>query len=262
MRKTGLVTGAASGLGYEFSNILAKDCYDLVLVDINEQKLMATKQEIEKKHNINIDTIICDLHDPESVELVYEQVKNKNVEILINNAGFGLFGLFAETEWEKEESMIYLHVLTMTHLTKLVLKDMLQKGSGKILNVSSVAAFQPGALMSVYYATKAYILSFSEALANEVKGTGVTVTVFCPGQTKTNFQKATASNSKKKQSKANFLTAINPAKVALYGYNDMIAGNSKSVPGIINKLFVFFSKLTPSTISVSLIRKMQVRIRK
>ncbi len=262
MRKTGIVTGAASGLGYEFSNLLAKDSYDLVLVDINEQKLMETKQKIEETHQVNVCTLVCDLRKSDRIEYVYDQVKDKNVEVLINNAGFGLFGFFAETDWEIEESMIQLHVLTVTHLTKLVLKDMIRKGSGKILNVSSVAAFQPGPLMAVYYATKAYILSFSEALANEVKGTGVTVTVLCPGQTKTNFQKITATNSKKKQCKPDFLSAADPAKVALYGYNDMIAGDSKSVPGILNKFLVLLSGLTPSRYSVSLIRRMQERIRR
>ncbi len=262
MSKTGLVTGAASGLGYEFSDLLAKDSYDLVLVDNNEQKLMVAKQKIEENHEVNVYIIVCDLRKPDSVEYVYGQVKDKNVEVLINNAGFGLFGFFAETDWKIEESMIQLHVLTITHLTKLLLKDMIREGRGKILNVSSVAAFQPGPLMAIYYATKAYILSFSEALANEVKGTGVTVTVLCPGQTKTNFQKITAINSKKKQCKPNFLSAADPAKVALYGYNDMISGDSKSVPGILNKLLVLLSGLTPSRFSVPLIRRMQVRIRR
>ncbi len=262
MRKTGIVTGAASGLGYEFSNLLAKDSYDLVLVDNNEQNLIETKQKIEAIYPINVCTLVCDLRKSDDIEFVYEQVKEKNVEVLINNAGFGLYGFFAETDWKIEESMIQLHVLAVTHLTKLVLKDMIRKGRGKILNVSSVAAFQPGPLMAIYYATKAFILSFSEALANEVKGTGVTVTVLCPGQTKTKFQEKTALNSKKKQSKLNILSAANAAKVALYGYNDMISGDSKSVPGLVNKIIVLLSGLTPSRISVAIIRRVQERIRK
>ena len=260
--KTGLVTGAASGLGFEFSNLLAQDSFDLVLVDIDEQKLMAAKQKIREIYQVHVDTIICDLHQPGSAELIYEQIKDKHIDVLINNAGFGLYGFFAETEWELEEAMIHLHILTLTHLTKLVLKDMIKMNSGKILNVSSVAAFQPGPLMAVYYATKAYILSFSEALADEVKGTGVTVTVLCPGQTKTNFKKITAKNSKEKLSKAGFLLPADPAKVALYGYNDMLSGASKSIPGLINKFFVLVSHLTPSRYSAPLIRKIQLQIRK
>lgn len=262
MRKTGIVTGAASGLGLEFSNLLAKDSYDLVLVDINAQKLMETKQRIEADYLVNVTVLICDLRQQKNVEHIYNQVKDKNVEVLINNAGFGLFGFFSETEWEMEESMIYLHIMTVTHLTKLILKDMIKRHSGKILNVSSVAAFQPGPLMAIYYATKAYILSFSEALANEVKGTGVTITVLCPGQTNTNFQKNTAKNSKGRSSKVDFLAPANPVSVAQYGYNDMLSGYSKSIPGIINKILVILSNLTPNIISGPLIRSIQIRIRK
>lgn len=260
--KTGLVTGAASGLGLEFSNLLAQDSFDLVLIDVDEPKLMAIKQKIQDTYQVKVYPIICDLRQPGCIDLIYEQIKGKNIDVLINNAGFGLYGFFSETEWELEESMIYMHILTMTHLTKLILKDMIKMKSGKILNVSSVAAFQPGPLMAVYYATKAYILSFSEALANEVKGTGVTVTVLCPGQTKTNFQKITAKNSKEKLSRAGFLSPADPVKVALYGYNDMLSGYTKSVPGLINKFFVLISRITPNRFSVPLIRKIQVKIRK
>lgn len=261
MNKIGLVTGAASGLGYEFSNLLANDSYDLILIDINEFKLNDSKQKLEEHHNVKVNTIICDLRTPKIAESVYEEVKNKNIDVLINNAGFGLFGFFSETDWEIEESMIFVHVLTMTHLTKLILKDMIFRGSGKILNVSSLAAIQPGGpLMAVYFATKAYILSFSEALANEVKGTGVTVTVLCPGQTKTNFENAAASNSNTKVSKIKPFTA-DPVKVAVYGYNAMKAGKSNAIPGIMNKLIVLLLRLLPRRFTVQLIRKIQIRIR-
>ena len=262
MTKTGLVTGAASGLGFEFSNLLALDSFNLVLVDVDEQKLMAAKQKIADTYQVQVDIIICDLRQPGCVETIYKQIEGRKIDILINNAGFGLYGFFSETEWELEEAMIYLHILTLTHLTKLILKDMIKVNSGKILNVSSVAAFQPGPLMAVYYATKAYILSFSEALSSEVRGTGVSVTVLCPGQTKTNFQKITAVNSKEKLTKAGFLMPADPSKVALCGYNDMLSGYSKSVPGLINKLLVLVSHVTPNKYSVRLIRKIQLQIRK
>src|SRR5665648_133429 len=262
MNKTALVTGAASGLGSEFSNLLANDSYDLILIDINENSLIETKQKIEKKYPVKVSILTYDLCKPKVADLIYQELKNKKIDVLINNAGFGLFGFFSETEWEIEESMILLHVLTLTHLTKLILKDMVLNGSGKILNVSSLAAFQPGPMMSVYYATKAYILSFSEALANEVKGTGVTVTVLCPGQTKTNFEKITAKNSKEKLSSAGFLSLADPVKVALYGYNDMHSGYSKSVPGLINKFLILASRITPNRFSLPLIRKIQVQMRK
>jgi short-subunit dehydrogenase len=261
MNKIALVTGAASGLGYEFSNLLAGDSFDLILIDVNEGLLMDAKQRIEKKYPVSIHTLTCDLRKPKIAEYIYDQVKDCNVDVLINNAGFGLFGFFTETAWEIEESMICLHVLTLTHLTKLILKDMIRKGGGRIMNVSSLAAFQPGPLMAVYFATKAYILSFSEALANEVKGTGVTVTVLCPGQTKTNFENIAAIKSKSKVSKVKYFTA-DPVKVALYGYNAMKSGRLIAIPGMVNKFIVLISNLIHRSITGFLIRKIQVIIRK
>lgn len=261
MNRTAIVTGAASGLGFEFSNLLAKDSCDLILIDINESKLKEAKQKIEEIHPIRVSILICDLCKPKIAEYIYEQVKDKKIDVLINNAGYGLYGFFSETNWEIEESMINLHVLTLTHLTKLIIKDMVRNGSGKILNVSSMAAFQPGPLMSVYYATKAYILSFSEALANEVKGTGVTVTVLCPGQTKTNFENIAAKNSNSKVGSINRFTS-DPVKVALYGYHAMQAGRSAAVPGIVNKFIVLLVRIIPRLITVRLIRKIQIKIRR
>ncbi|HZL09187.1 MAG TPA: SDR family oxidoreductase [Prolixibacteraceae bacterium] len=261
MNKTALVTGAASGLGSEFSNLLANDSYDLILIDINENSLIETKQKIEKKYPVKVSILTYDLCKPKVADLIYQELKNKKIDVLINNAGFGLFGFFSETEWEIEESMILLHVLTLTHLTKLILKDMVLNGSGKILNVSSLAAFQPGPMMSVYYATKAYILSFSEALANEVKGTGVTVTVLCPGQTKTNFENIAAVNSKSKVSKIKMFTADAEA-VARYGYNSMKEGKTTAIPGTVNKFTILISRHIPRKTTAFFIRKIQTRIRK
>ena len=260
MNRTALVTGAASGLGYEFSNLLAKDFYDLILIDINADKLIETKQKIEEKFPVKVSILTCDLCKPKIAATIYEEIKSSKIDVLINNAGFGLFGFFSETNWETEESMICLHVMNLTHLTKLILKDMSKNGSGKILNVSSLAAFQPGPLMSVYYATKAYILSFSEALANEVKGTGISVTVLCPGQTKTNFENIAAANSNSKVSKIKLFTA-DAATVAQYGYDAMNAGTTIAIPGIVNKLTIFITKLIPRKITATAIRKIQVKIR-
>lgn len=261
MNKIGLVTGAASGLGYEFSNLLAGDSYDLILIDINEKLLAAAKQRLEEKHPIQVRTITCDLRQPGIADYVYQQVNNKKIDVLINNAGFGLFGYFKDAEWKIEESMIYLHILTLTHLTKLILKDMIGKREGRILNVSSLAAFQPGPLMAVYFATKAYILSFSEALANELKGTGVSVTALCPGQTKTNFENVAAINSGSRVSKIKYFTA-DPVKVARYGYKAMQAGRMTAVPGTMNKFIVMLSALIPRTISGFIVRRIQISIRK
>jgi hypothetical protein len=261
MNKTAVVTGAASGFGYEFSKLLAEDSYDLVLVGNNGAGLQKVKHELENRYGIDINVIEHDLSKPGSATTIYSLIKQYNTDVLINNAGFGFSGFFAATNWKYEEKMIHLHIVTLTHLTKLVLADMTARGSGRIMNVSSVAAFQAGPLMAVYYATKAYILLFSEALANEVKGTGVTVTVFCPGQTATNFQKTVAEYSNLKLSDTGMFMA-NPQRIAKIGYKAMLAGKSVSVPGIINKLIVQMNRIMPRKATISLVRIMQEKIRK
>ncbi len=261
MNKTALITGAASGLGYEFSILLAQDNFDLILIDFDEERLLETSAVIEKKYAVQIQKLVYDLSKPGVADKIYAEICGQNIDVLINNAGFGLFGLFNETDWEIEESMIHLHILTLTRLTKLIIKDMIQNGKGKILNISSLAAFQPGPLMSIYFATKAYILSFSEALANETKGTGVTVTVLCPGQTKTNFENASAANSNAKVSKVKLFTA-DAVAVARYGYNAMNVGKITAIPGVINKFTVFISRHLPRRITALMVRKIQAGIRK
>jgi uncharacterized protein len=261
MGKFALITGAASGFGYEFSKLLAEDSYNLILVDINGPGLEEVKQEIVKKYSVGIELLVQDLSKPGCALDIFSTVRQYHIDILINNAGYGLYGFFSATDWQIEEDMISLQVLTLTHLTKLVLKDMIARGKGHIMNVSSMAAFQPGPLMAVYYATKAYILSFSEALANEVKGTGVTVTAFCPGQTETNFQKKVAFYSDSKLSHTGKLMA-DPRKVAKTGYKAMMAGKSIVIPGKFNKLLVQLHRIMPRKTTVSLVRKLQEKIRK
>lgn len=261
MKRIAVVTGASSGFGYEFAKLLAEDSYDLILIGSNSTGLEEVKLELENKYPNHIDLFVCDLSKPGSTEVIYSFIEKYNIDILINNAGFGFSGFFAATNWKYEEEMIHLHVLTLTHLTKLVLADMIARGNGRIMNVSSVAAFQAGPLMAVYYATKAYVLLFSEALANEVKGTGVTVTVFCPGQTATNFQKTVAEYSNLKLSETGLIMA-DPVKIAKIGYKAMLAGKSVSVPGIINKLIVQMNRIMPRRATISLVRIMQEKIRK
>ena len=160
MSKTALITGGASGLGYELALLLAKDDYNLVLIDIDAEKLQEVKQGIETDFAVNVQIYAKDLSVVNISEEIMLELKGLPIDVLVNNAGFGLFGSFWETDWEREKQMLHLHVITTTHLTKLVLKDMIQRGSGKILNLSSLAAFQPGPLMSLYYATKGGIQCF------------------------------------------------------------------------------------------------------
>ncbi|EMQ94881.1 Short-chain dehydrogenase [Xanthomarina gelatinilytica] len=258
MSKTALITGGASGLGYELALLLAKDGYNLVLIDIDAEKLQEVKQGIETDFAVNVQIYAKDLSVVNISEEIMLELKGLPIDVLVNNAGFGLFGSFWETDWEREKQMLHLHVITTTHLTKLVLKDMIQRGSGKILNLSSLAAFQPGPLMSLYYATKGYILSFSEAVANELKGTGVTVTALCPGPTKTSFQKVVSNASS--ENKITFNMA-NAKEVAAYGYKAMNKGKVYAIPGKFNKLLATLPRFIPRNTAATIVKRIQEKNR-
>jgi len=254
MPKTALITGAALGIGFELSLLLAKDSYDLILVDINATKLEIAKNHLQNNYTSNITTLVKDLSMPNAAIEIFDNIKNDQIDILINNAGFGLYGAFSNTNWQRESEMLYLHTHTITHLTKLVLQGMLDRNNGMVLNLSSLAAFQPGPFMAIYYASKAFILSFSEAIANELKGTGVTVTALCPGQTRTSFQKVVSATSF--ENKINFNIA-SPKVVAKYGYKAMLKGKTVAVPGKRNKLLMVMSRLMPRDMVTSIVRKLQ-----
>jgi len=256
--KTALVTGGASGLGYEFALLLAQDSHNLILIDIDSDKLKETKKELETKYSIQVTTLAKDLSIQNISEEIFEEIGKTQIDVLINNAGFGLFGTFADTDWSREAAMLNLHIMTTTHLTKLVLKGMVERKSGKILNMSSLAGFQPGPLMTIYYASKAYILSFSEAIANELKGTGVTVTVLCPGQTKTSFQEVVSE--KASENKISFNMGC-PKEVAAYGYQQMNKGKVVVVPGTINKVLSQLPRVFPRNMAANIVRKIQEKNR-
>ena len=258
VNKTALVTGAASGLGLELSMLLAKDSYDLILIDIDKTKLDLAKAKIEKENSVEINLLTKDLSQPNIANEIFQELNGKSIDILVNNAGFGLFGTFSETDWERESDMLNLHIMTTTHLTKLLLKGMVERGSGRILNMSSLAAFQPGPLMSLYYASKAYILSFSEAISNELKGTGVTVTVLCPGQTNTSFQSVVSESSS--ENKIGFNIAC-PKSVALYGYKSMMKGKTVAIPGIINKFLSSLHRFLSRGMTTKIVRNIQEKNR-
>ena len=251
--KTAVVTGGASGIGLEFVKLLICDDYKVYVVDNSQENLSNLSSIVNSE---NFETIFQDLSKTNSPEKLYKILKNKNVDILINNAGFGTFGKFHKTDWKIEKDMINLHVLNTTHLTKLFLKDMIKKNEGKILNIASVAAFQPGPLMSLYYATKAYILHFTEAISNEVKDKNICISVLCPGQTKTNFQK----NVSTKKNKIKFNTAC-PIKVAKYGYESLKRNVTVSVPGFWNNFIIFLGRLLPRSTSTNLVRYIQEKNR-
>ncbi len=246
MKKTALITGASSGLGYEFVNLFAKSGYDLVVVARNTRKLMEIKEVFS---HVNVTAITKDLSVRGAAKEVYEEITEKgiDIEVLVNNAGFGLMGKFDELSVEKQSEMIHLNVAALTELTHYVLPGMKQRQRGRILNVASMAAFLPGPLMAVYYATKAYVLSFSEGLAEELDGTGVTVTALCPGATKTKFgEVANVENTKM------FNSAMAADVVAKQGYDALMNGKRVVITGGSNKAGAVAAKFMPRRLSAKI----------
>lgn len=189
MNSTALVTGASSGIGRELARLFARDKYDLVLVARNQQKLDELAQELRGRHGVAVTVRAVDLSVPGAAMQIVDQLRREliSVDVLVNCAGTQVYGLFAGADTEQLLDMIQVNVNSLTHLTKLLLPGMLERGQGKILNVASTGSFCPGPLNAVYCATKAYVLSFSEAIAAELDGSGVTVTALCPGATNTEF---------------------------------------------------------------------------
>lgn len=237
-----LVTGASSGIGYEFAKVLAKNKHELILVSRNKEKLQKIKKEIERNYKVKVYAYKVDLSQLNEVKRFYLQVKNEDIDILINNCGVGDFGKFLEVSWEKDNEVIDINIKALTILTKLFSKNMFERGEGKILNVASTAAFQPGPYLAVYSATKSYVLHFSEALAEELKGTGVTVTVLCPGLTMSNFFKRSGISDDEVKTWENLATA---KEVAEYGYEMMMKNKIIAVYGLRNRFNIFLKRFLP-----------------
>ena len=253
---TALITGASSGIGLELAKIHASKGGDLVLVARNKMKLDELKTELENQYKINVYNIGKDLSAINAAQEVYEETSKQNIQIdfLINNAGFGDFGMFAETDWNKELQMINLNITTLTQFTKLYLQDMVKRGNGKIMNLASTAAFQPGPLMSVYFATKSYVLNFSEAVDNEVRDKGITITVLCPGPTESGFQAAAALEE---SSLVKGKKLPSSEEVAIYGYESMLKGKTIAIHGFKNSFLANSVRFMPRKWVVKVTRKMQ-----
>ena len=241
--KTALITGASAGIGCELAHLFAQDGYHLVLVARNKEKLTQLAGELKEKYGILVTVLAKDLSLPLSPAEIFIELQQKSVfvDVLVNNAGFGNYGFFSETNLNDELEMIQVNVTSLVHLTKLFLGEMLKKGEGKILNVASTAAFQPGPLMAIYYATKAFVLSFSEALSEELRGTAVTVTCLCPGATQTEFQKR-AGLSDIRLFRAGILTAREAAEA---GYRGLMKNKRIAIPGFASRFFTFMVRLGP-----------------
>lgn len=256
MNKTALITGASSGIGLELAKIHASKSGNLVLVARNKSKLDELKLDLEKQYKISVYTIGKDLSKPNTAQEVYDETAHQNitVDFLINNAGFGNFGMFYETDWNKELQMINLNITTLTQFTKLYLNDMVKRNSGRIMNVASTAAFQSGPTMAVYYATKAYVLSLSEAINNEVGDKGVTVTALCPGATESGFQAAAAMEESNLVKGKQLPTS---REVAVFGYASMMKGKSVAIHGIMNYIMANSVRFVPRALVVNVTRKIQ-----
>ena len=255
-KRWALLTGASSGIGRELARLCAADGYHLVLVARTAEALEPLAAELKLAHPIEVLALGLDLARREAAnELIARLAARALVpEILVNNAGVGLYGLHQDVRLEEEIALIDLNVVTLTRLTKRLLPEFLARGSGRILNVASTAAFQPGPYMSVYYASKAYVLSYSEAIAEEVQGSGVTVTVLCPGPTATAFQ-ARAGLRGAARILGGLVPIADAASVARAGYRGMLAGRRLVIPGFTNRLLVQALRLLPRRLATAAVAR-------
>jgi short-subunit dehydrogenase len=254
-----LITGGTEGIGFELARIFAEHGHNLILVARDKAELSVAAHRLSGT-NVEIITISKDLFEPNAAFELYEEIKIRNatVNILVNNAGQGEYGLFAETDIYRELSIVQLNISSVLILTKLFLKDMLQSGEGKILNLSSIASKTPGPWQSVYHGTKAFVQSFTEALRSEVKEHGITITALLPGATDTDFfHKAKMGHSKAVQDKDKL---ADPAKVAQDGYEALMRGDDKVISGFKNKVNVAMTNLMPDSTAADTMKKKQAPV--
>ncbi len=253
-KKYALITGATSGIGKELAKLFANDGYNLVIAARDQSELDSTASKL-KAGGIDVITISKDLFKQGAAAELYSEVKDKGIEIdvLVNDAGQGLYGKFIDTDLEREINIIQLNIVALISLTKPFLKDMVARGSGKILNLSSLASKVPGPWQSVYHGTKAFVQSFTEAVRSEVKDTGVTLTALLPGAVDTDFfHKADMEDSKVMES-----DMYDPAKVAKDGYEALMAGDDKAISGFMTKAQIAMANMTPDSVVADMINKQQ-----
>ena len=258
MGKTALITGASSGIGYELAKCFAADGTDLVLVARDLARLSQIASELQSTFKVSAKAIAADLSRAIAPAEIYRETERASLAIdyLVNNAGFGTLGAFYDTDLQSELDMMQVNMVALVHLTKLYLLDMRNRRSGGILNVASTAAFQPGPLMSIYYASKAFVLSFTEAIADELRGTGIIATALCPGPTVTDFQRRAHMEHIRltKSSPMGMMTAIEVARI---GYRGFLKGKVIVIPGLMNKLGAQSVRITPRAAVRRIARKLQ-----
>ncbi|KPL14237.1 MAG: hypothetical protein AMS26_11445 [Bacteroides sp. SM23_62] len=243
-----LITGASSGIGYELAKVFAENKHNVILIARREERLNDLARELEEIYGVRAHVLYRDLSQPQSVTEIYEWIEKNDirVEFLVNNAGFVVYGNISDTPWDEEQKMMQLHMHTSTHLIKRFLPEMLENNRGRILNIGSTGSFVPGPYAAVYCATKSFLLSISEAIAEEIRGTAVTITTLCPGGTKTEFaQKAKRKRETKAESRG-----MDAEKVARIAYRSLIKGKRVVIPGLLNKIQVFAIRLLPRIVVV------------
>jgi len=256
-----LITGATSGIGYELAKIFAQDGYNIIAVARTEEDLQRVAEEF-RSYGSEVITISKDLFGERAATELYEEVKSKNieVEVLVNDAGQGVYGLFVDTDLEDQMKIIHLNIVSLTRLTYHFLQDMKRRNSGKILQLASVVSELPAPFQAVYGGTKAYVLNFTEALINELKDTGITVTALQPGATDTDFfNKAGAQESKIVEDKSKL---ADPAKVARDGYDALMSGDDKVVSGFKNKTQIAMANVVPDTMLAKQMEKQSEPVNK
>jgi short-subunit dehydrogenase len=253
-RETALITGASTGIGLDFARLMAPD-FDLIITARNQPRLEQIAHELQSKHGNRVHVIPADLAQREAPQAIFDEVARRGlrVDALINNAGFGAYGEFKDIPWPTEADMIQVNITSLTQLTKLFVPQMLERKLGRIMNVASTAGFQAGPLMAVYYATKAYVISFSEAIANELKGTGVTATCLAPGATATEFA-ARADMEKSRLFKMGRMKSIDVART---GYKAMMSGKTLAIPGVRNWVMAEAVRFGPRKLVTAIARTVQ-----
>ncbi|WP_252224192.1 SDR family oxidoreductase [Clostridium sp. ZBS2] len=253
MRKHALITGGTEGIGLELAKLFAKDNCNLLIVARNKEKLLQVKNYIENEYKVDVDILSVDLSIHNSCEEIFKFVDKKNITVdyLINNAGIGSFGFFHKGESRFEENLININIVSLTNLTKYFIEKMVEKNHGGVINIASTAAFVGGPKMAMYYSSKAYVLSLTEALYEEVKDLGIKVSCVCPGPVKTSFQ-SKAGIKKSEKAKKYLMDADKVAKIA---YKEFFKGKAIIIPGYKNKLLVWGTKLIPRSISRKIILK-------
>jgi hypothetical protein len=258
-RQGALITGASSGIGAELAKLAAADGYDLVLVARSRPELQALAETLTQRHGTTVRVLPKDLAEARAPQEIFDELERAGVaiEILINNAGFGLYGPLWRNDSDQLHGLLQVNVTALTELCRLFLPQMVARGHGRVLNVASTAAFQPGPLMAAYYASKAYVLSLSEAAANELQGTGVTMTALCPGLTRTRFEQRAGLDLSRL---FELVPIADPQSVARAGYRGLMRGKTIVIPGVLNRLVAFSTRVVPRRAVTAIARALQERV--